>query len=213
LPTARCGSQLRRPRSCPERVGSQSPIPLPIANGGPVRRRAGPDEENPADIQIGEVVNPASRRRGPEIDGVAADMIVWIYDEHGGYTDQWPPTRSRRNSIKPISAPRISAASRRLRSACTRGRTPRPTPSRTRSHTSSRPHIVVGDDRGEVENYPHAPTATRTQNGFADFLDTFEARMLERPTDVAAGDMLPVPGSTAVMSSESLIWLLRVVLC
>lgn len=82
--------------------GPLATLPLPVIPGTvhPLESEGG-DEENPQDIQIGQwfvasVVNsvlssPAWRRT----------LLIWVYDEHGGYYDHVPPPRA----IKPDSIP------------------------------------------------------------------------------------------------------------
>jgi phospholipase C len=74
---------------------------LPIPDVGQTLSTQGGDEENPQDIQIGQsfmasvvgsvLSSPAWRRT----------LLVWLYDEHGGYYDHVPPPRA----IKPDSIP------------------------------------------------------------------------------------------------------------
>ena len=84
-------------------VGSDLAGELPIGNGAANYSAAqDQDEENPADIQIGEsfvhtvveavLASPAWPRT----------LLIWVYDEHGGYYDHVPPPAAiAPDSIKP----------------------------------------------------------------------------------------------------------------
>jgi phospholipase C len=77
-------------------------IPI-ITNPGETQ---GGDEENPQDISIGEnfvakVVNAVMRS-----PAWGRSLLVWLYDEHGGYYDHVPPPRAvKPDNIKPELGP------------------------------------------------------------------------------------------------------------
>jgi phospholipase C len=88
--------------------GLISPYPVPLFNtASTVLDVTGQSEENPEDIQLGEafmagVVNavmsgPAWRRT----------LLIWLYDEHGGYYDHVPPPAA----ILPDSTPPMLSSS------------------------------------------------------------------------------------------------------
>jgi phospholipase C len=89
-------------------LGGELPNTIPIGNGvNDYVQAQNQDEENPADIQIGEsfvsqvvnalVASPAWSRT----------LIVWLYDEHGGYYDHVPPPAAiAPDSIQPDIGPK-----------------------------------------------------------------------------------------------------------
>ena len=48
-------------------------------------------EENPEDVQLGEAFVSPDRQRRDERHGLARTLLIWFYDEHGGYYDHVPP--------------------------------------------------------------------------------------------------------------------------
>jgi phospholipase C len=66
----------------------------------------GGDEENPQDITIGE--NFVAKVVNAVLDSPAwpRTLLVWTYDEHGGYYDHVPPPKAvKPDNIKPILGP------------------------------------------------------------------------------------------------------------
>jgi phospholipase C len=72
--------------------GVISPFPVPLfSTAGTVLDVTGQSEENPEDVQLGEafmagVVNAVMA--GP---AWPRTLLIWLYDEHGGYYDHVPP--------------------------------------------------------------------------------------------------------------------------
>jgi phospholipase C len=85
-------------------VGSELANQIPIGNGVSNYSAAqDQDEENPADIQLGESFVQSV------VDAVTASpawprtLLIWTYDEHGGYYDHVPPARAiPPDAIKPV---------------------------------------------------------------------------------------------------------------
>ena len=89
-------------------VGSALANNVPVGNGVSNYSAAqDQDEENPADIQLGEsfvqtvvealLASPAWPRT----------LLIWVYDEHGGYYDHVPPPAAiPPDSIKPVMGPK-----------------------------------------------------------------------------------------------------------
>ena len=48
-------------------------------------------EENPQNIAVGEAVRRAGHQRGDVRARLAETLLIWTYDEHGGYYDHVPP--------------------------------------------------------------------------------------------------------------------------
>ncbi len=89
-------------------IGSDLAGEMPIGNGAANYGAAqDQDEENPADIQIGESFVQSV------VDAVLSSpawprtLLIWTYDEHGGYYDHVPPPQAiPPDSIKPALGPR-----------------------------------------------------------------------------------------------------------
>ena len=89
-------------------IGSDLANEIPIGNGVSNYTAAqDQDEENPADIQLGESFVQSV------VDAVLASpawprtLLVWLYDEHGGYYDHVPPPAAiAPDTIKPKIGPK-----------------------------------------------------------------------------------------------------------
>ena len=110
-------------------------------------------EEDPQDVQFGDqfmghVVNAVMS--GPNWDST---MLIWTYDEHGGYYDHVPPpaaVTARRHPAS-VEAGRPSRRVRPVRVPCpVRGGEPVRQEGLRVPH-DLRPHLDPQDRRGEVE--------------------------------------------------------------
>jgi phospholipase C len=83
-------------------IGSALAGDIPIGNGvSQFTAAQDQDEENPADIQIGESYVEGIVRAVMASPLWPRTLITWIYDEHGGYYDHVPPPAA----IAPDSIP------------------------------------------------------------------------------------------------------------
>jgi phospholipase C len=85
-------------------VGSQLASSIPIGNGiDQFIAAQDQDEENPADIQLGESFINGIVDSVLKSPAWPRTLIVWIYDEHGGYYDHVPPPAAiLPDTIKPV---------------------------------------------------------------------------------------------------------------
>jgi phospholipase C len=88
-------------------VGSALAGKVPIGNGVANYTAAqDQDEENPADIQLGESFVSSVVNAVLQSPAWPRTLIVWIYDEHGGYYDHVPPPAAvAPDSIPPDLSP------------------------------------------------------------------------------------------------------------
>jgi phospholipase C len=88
-------------------VGSRLAGLLPIANGvSQFVAAQDQDEENPADIQLGESFVEGIVKSVIASPLWPRTLIVFIYDEHGGYYDHVPPPAAiAPDAIKPVLSP------------------------------------------------------------------------------------------------------------
>ena len=122
-------------------------------------------EENPEDVQLGEqfvasVVNAVMA--GP---AWPRTLLVWLYDEHGGYYDHVAPPAAvapdatppdigptdQPGSLQPLRPPGAGGGGEPLLAAA------------RRDQRRPRPHLGAGDDRAPVE--PARPHLPRRQRG------------------------------------------------
>jgi phospholipase C len=149
----------------------------------PSVRAQGQDEENPQNIRFGEqfvagvvdaVINSPAWKR---------TLLIWFYDEHGGYYDHVPPPRAvPPDSIKPILngqrarggfdiyGPRVPAV---VVSPWSR---PRSVTNVVHDHTSVLKFIE------QKWNLPAMTRRDANAHGLRDFLDFSRPRMLEPPS-------------------------------
>jgi phospholipase C len=88
-------------------LGSELAGQVPIANGvGNYTAAQDQDEENPADIEIGESFVHSVVEAVISSPAWPRTLLVWTYDEHGGYYDHVPPPRAiAPDAIKPNLGP------------------------------------------------------------------------------------------------------------
>jgi phospholipase C len=178
-------------------VGSQLAGSVPVANGvSQFVAAQDQDEENPADIQLGESFVYGIVRAVMNSPAWPRTLLVWIYDEHGGYYDHVPPPAAiAPDSIRPnlgshdypggynVYGPRVPAVV---------------------ASPYSRPHDVtnVVHDHTSVLatieakwNLPACTYRDANANTLADFLDTsrppalLEPPLLAGPGNVLAGEL------------------------
>ena len=89
-------------------VGSELANQIPIGNGQSNYAAAqDQDEENPADIQLGESFVQSVLDAVLSSPAWPRTLLIWTYDEHGGYYDHVPPPRAiPPDSIKPALGPK-----------------------------------------------------------------------------------------------------------
>ena len=143
-------------------------------------------EENPQDIKFGESFAAAvidAVMNGP---GWSSTLLLWIYDEHGGYYDHVPPPGRGRAGRRPgaelaARAPvgaraaeggraevaqgagerrRRAGDLRAVRLPGARGDRLPLRAARLRAQRGARPHLGAQADRGEVEPARRSPTGT-----------------------------------------------------
>jgi phospholipase C len=166
-------------------------IPGAAKAGGTIGAQGG-SEENPQDIQIGQafaaqVINAVLRS-----PAWPRTLLVWTYDEHGGYYDHVPPPRAiAPDGIPPALAagdepggydmygPRVPAA---VVSPYSR---PNAVTNVVHDHTSVLATIEA------KWNLPALTFRDANAATLIDFLDTRRPRMLEPPPLAAAPDPLP----------------------
>ncbi len=166
------------------------PIPGVPALGNQIATQSG-DEENPADITLGEnfvssVVNAVLKS-----PSWGSTLLVWTYDEHGGYYDHVPPAAAiEPDSIQPVLASTDVPGAYNI----TGVRVPTVVVS-----PYSRPHAVtdvVHDHTSllaTIEAQWNIPALTyRDANAatLADFLDPTSAAFASSPTLAAPGSIL-----------------------
>jgi phospholipase C len=167
--------------------------PIPIANGlANYVAAQDQDEENPADIQLGESFIESIVRAVLASPAWPRTLLVWTYDEHGGYYDHVPPpTAIAPDSIPPdlgakdikggydVYGPRVPAV---VASPYSR---PHGVSNVVYDHTSVLATIEAKWNLPAL-TYRDANAAT-----LADFLDTSHAALLEPPPLASTGDLLP----------------------
>jgi phospholipase C len=173
-------------------LGSELAGLIPVANGVSNYAAAqDQDEENPADIQIGESFIQQV------VDAVLSSpawprtLIVWIYDEHGGYYDHVrPPAAIPPDSIKPalsptdikggydVYGPRVPAV---VASPYSK---PHGVSNVVHDHTSV---LATIEAKWNLPAMTYRDANART---VADFLDTSRPRLLEPPMLAGAGNIL-----------------------
>ncbi len=174
-------------------VGSQLASSLPIANGvSQFVAAQDQDEENPADIQIGESFVQGIVDAVLKSPAWPRTLIVWIYDEHGGYYDHVPPPAAiAPDSIKPDLGPKDYPGGYDVYG---------PRVPAIVASPYSKPHAVtnVVHDHTSVLatieakwNLPACTYRDANANTVGDFLDTSKPALLEPPQLVAAGNLLP----------------------
>jgi phospholipase C len=89
-------------------VGSDLANEIPIGNGVANYTAAqDQDEENPADIQLGESFVQSVVEAVLASPAWPRTLLIWTYDEHGGYYDHVPPPAAiAPDSIKPALGPK-----------------------------------------------------------------------------------------------------------
>jgi phospholipase C len=174
-------------------VGSDLANTIPIGNGQSNYAAAqDQDEENPADIQIGESFIQSV------VDAVLASpawprtLIVWLYDEHGGYYDHVPPPRAiPPDSIKPAIGPHDYPGGYDIYG---------PRVPAVVASPYSKPHgvsDVVCDHTSVLAtieakwNLPACTYRDANANTVASFLDTSKPALLEPPMLASAGNLAP----------------------
>jgi phospholipase C len=170
--------------------GPLSDLKLPVVSGLADRGSAqGQSEENPQDIQLGESFSESVVNAVLRSPAWPRTLLVWLYDEHGGYYDHVPPPRA----VKPDRIPP------QLKSGDIRGgydiygpRVPAVVVS-----PYSKPNAVtnVVHDHTSVLasieakwNLPACTYRDANAAGLSDFLDTRRAAFLEPPALAAAAD-------------------------
>ena len=174
-------------------VGSDLANEIPIGNGVSNYTAAqDQDEENPADIQLGESFIQSVVEAVLSSPAWPRTLIVWVYDEHGGYYDHVPPPAAiPPDSIKPelgardypggydIYGPRVPAVV---------------------ASPYSRPHDVsnvVCDHTSVLAtieakwNLPACTYRDANANTVASFLDTSSPALHDPPMLAGAGDVTP----------------------
>jgi phospholipase C len=172
-------------------VGSALAGKVPIGNGVANYSAAqDQDEENPADIQLGESFVQSV------VDAVLSSpawprtLLVWIYDEHGGYYDHVPPPAAiKPDSIPPdlgpkdypggydLYGPRVPAV---VASAYSK---PHGVTNVVHDHTSVLATIAA------KWNLPAMTYRDANATTVADFLDPSKPALLEPPTLTGSGDV------------------------
>ncbi|HVS66936.1 MAG TPA: alkaline phosphatase family protein [Mycobacteriales bacterium] len=157
-------------------------------------RAQGQDEENPQNIRFGEAFVAAVTNAVISSPAWKHTLLLWFYDEHGGYYDHVPPPRAvPPDSIKPILGNQHAKGGFDIYGP----RVPAVVIS-----PWSRPHAVtnVVHDHTSVlkfiEQKWNLPAMTRRDanaHGLRDFLDFSRPRLLEppdlpRPADPIAAD-------------------------
>ena len=113
----------------------------------------GGDEENPQDMSYGEYWAYQAVKAVLESPAWPRTLLIYTYDEHGGYYDHVPPPAAiAPDSIPPELGPGdVAGRLRHLRPARARGRRLALLQAERGHERRPRPHLRAGDDRGEVE--------------------------------------------------------------
>jgi phospholipase C len=183
-------------------LGSELAGMIPVGNGlANYVAAQDQDEENPADIQIGESFVQSV------VDAVLSSpawprtLIVWIYDEHGGYYDHVPPPAAiAPDSIPPGLGPKDYPGGYNLYGP----RVPAVVASPySRAHGVSNAvcdHTSVLATIEAKWNLPACTLRDANANTVASFLDTTTPALLEPPMLAGSGDL--VPGETHCDTSD-----------
>ncbi|MGZ4174472.1 MAG: alkaline phosphatase family protein, partial [Solirubrobacteraceae bacterium] len=152
----------------------------------------GQSEENPQDVQLGQDFAARVVKAVLASPAWPRTLLVWTYDEHGGYYDHVPPPKAiKPDSIPPklgpgdvpggydIYGPRVPAV---VVSPYSR---PNAVTNVVHDHTSILATIEAKWNLPAL-TYRDANAAT-----LADFLDTRHPRLLVPPTLAAPGNLLP----------------------
>jgi phospholipase C len=172
-------------------LGSALAGKIPIGNGTANYTAAqDQDEENPADIQLGESFIHSVVEAVLGSPAWPRTLIVWTYDEHGGYYDHVPPPKAiAPDAIKPdlgpedapggydVYGPRVPAV---VASPYSR---PHATTDVIHDHTSVLATIEA------KWNLPAMTLRDANAATVADFLDTSRPALLEPPMLSAPGDV------------------------
>jgi hypothetical protein len=173
-------------------AGSDLAGAIPIGNGvSQFVAAQDQDEENPADIQLGESFIEGVVKAVLSSPAWPRTLIVWTYDEHGGYYDHVPPPAAiAPDSIKPelsrtdipggydVYGPRVPAVV---------------------ASPYSKPHgvtNVVHDHTSVLAtieakwNLPAMTYRDANATTIADFLDTSKPALLHPPQLTGSGDVL-----------------------
>jgi phospholipase C len=172
-------------------VGSQLAGKVPIGNGTANYTAAqDQDEENPADIRLGESFISSVVQAVLESPAWPRTLIVYTYDEHGGYYDHVPPPAAiAPDSIKPNLGPRDYPGGYDLYG---------PRVPTVVASPYSRPHgvtNVVHDHTSVLAtiqakwNLPAMTFRDANANTVLDFLDTSKPALLDPPMLAAPGDI------------------------
>jgi len=173
--------------------GPLSSLPLPpVATAADKLSAQGGDEENPQDIQIGQAFVAKVVNAVLQSPAWPRTLLVWTYDEHGGYYDHVPPPAAPApDNIPPalgpgdvpggydIYGPRVPAV---VVSPYSR---PRAVTNVVHDHTS----ILA-----TIEHKWNLPPLTKRDAAattLADFLDTRRPRLLEPPVLADPGSLVP----------------------
>ncbi len=164
---------------------------LPIPDLGQTLGQEGGDEENPQNIQIGQAFVASVVDSVLKSPAWPRTLLVWLYDEHGGYYDHVPPPKAiKPDKITPrldpgdepggydLYGPRVPAV---VVSPHSR---PRATVDRVCDHTS-----VLATIEAQW-NLPACTFRDANASTLAPFLDRRHAAFAEPPALVAA----PQPG-------------------
>jgi phospholipase C len=171
----------------------ESFLPDSIKSLGVTISAQGGSEENPQDIQIGEAQGATVINSVLSSPAWPRTLLIWTYDEHGGYYDHVPPPNAvRPDDIAPVIGPDDTPGSYGIYG-------PRVPAVVVSPH--SRPgkvSNVVCDHTtvlATIEAKWNLPACTYRDANAAtieSFIDTKRARLLDPPALTAAAD--PVPG-------------------
>jgi phospholipase C len=166
-------------------------IPGSAKAGGFVGAQGG-SEENPQDIQIGEATAAKVVNAVLSSPAWPRTLLVWTYDEHGGYYDHVPPPAAvKPDNIPPKLGPKDVPGGYDIYGP----RVPTVVVS-----PYSRPHAVtnvVHDHTSVLATIEHKwnlPPLTKRDAAaatLADFLDTKRPRLLEPPKLAPVGSLVP----------------------
>jgi len=170
--------------------GALAGLPIPLGNGvGDYTAAQNQDEENPANINVGEAFVKSV------VDAVLSSpawprtLLVFMYDEHGGYYDHVPPPPAiAPDAIKPVLAPNDVPGGYDVYG---------PRVPAIVASPYSKPHgvtNVVHDHTSVLAtieakwNLPALTYRDANATTLADFLDTSKPALLEPPMLAGAGD-------------------------
>ncbi len=172
-------------------VGSALAGKIPIGNGVANYSAAqDQDEENPADIQQGESFVEQIVRAVVSSPAWPRTLLVWTYDEHGGYYDHVPPPSAiAPDSIKPDLGPKDYPGGYDMYG---------PRVPAVVASPYSKPNGVTGvlhdhtSALATIEakwNLPAMTYRDANANTLEDFLDTSHPALLEPPPLASSGDL------------------------